>query len=69
MLLWASPPTSDTIYLVNGLLYGLVLAPLVSIAEVLYFFDLKARRRQVGLADVAPPSGADAAAGGPQEGT
>jgi len=65
MLLWASPPTSDTIYLVNGLLYGLVLAPFVSIAEVLYFFDLKARRRQIGLADVAPVSRDEGAAGEP----
>jgi hypothetical protein len=55
MLLWASPPASDSIYLVNGLLYGFVLAPFISIAKVLYYFDLKARSRGIGLADAAPP--------------
>jgi hypothetical protein len=55
MLLWGSPPASDSIYLVNGLLYGFVLAPFISIAKVLYYFDLKARSRGIGLADVAPP--------------
>jgi hypothetical protein len=40
MLLLASPPTSDTIYLVNGLLYGLLLAPMFSISKVLYYFAL-----------------------------
>ena len=40
MLLLASPPTSDTIYLVTGLLYGLLLAPMFSISKVLYYFAL-----------------------------
>ena len=42
MLLLASPPTSDTIYLVTGLLYGLLLAPMFSISKVLYYFALSA---------------------------
>jgi hypothetical protein len=40
MLLFASPPASDTVYLVNGLLYGLLLAPIFAVCKVLFFFDL-----------------------------
>ena len=41
MLLFASPPASDTVYLVNGLLYGLLLAPIFSISKVLFYFALR----------------------------
>jgi hypothetical protein len=41
MLLFASPPASDTIYLVNGLLYGLLFVPIFSFSKVLLYFDLR----------------------------
>ena len=41
MLLLASPPTSDSIYVVTGLLYGLLLAPMFSISKVLFYFALR----------------------------
>ncbi len=47
-LLLASPPVSDSVYLLNGLLFGLVLFPIVSIMKVLLYFDLKARKNPDG---------------------
>ncbi|MCI0832185.1 MAG: hypothetical protein J4N72_05995 [Chloroflexi bacterium] len=41
MLLLLSPPTSDGIYVVNGLLYGLLLAPMFAISKVLFYFALR----------------------------
>lgn len=41
MLLFARPPASDTVYLVNGLLYGLLIAPMFAISKVLLYFDLR----------------------------
>ncbi len=49
MLLFASPPASDTIYLVNGLLYGLLLAPIFSITKVLFYFDLRTSDETTGI--------------------
>lgn len=53
MLLLASPPTSDTIYVVTGLLYGLLLAPMFSISKVLYFFALSTPVEHTGVEETS----------------
>lgn len=42
-LLAADPPVSDTVYAVNAVLYSTLLLPIVAIAKVLLYYDLKYR--------------------------
>ena len=43
-LLFATPPVSDTVYVVNAVLYALLLLPFVLIASTLLYSDLKSRK-------------------------